>query len=101
LTIGFYAGRVAAGAATTTAIPIARGMLLAGPTLTPSPAAPGRRGPASGKRWTRSRELEPAIDAARAEVAAFVGAEPACSIFTRNATESINLVAYAWGRENV
>ena len=27
--------------------------------------------------------------------------EPACSLFTRNATESINLVAYSWGREHV
>ena len=27
--------------------------------------------------------------------------DPACSIFTRNATEAINLVAYAWGREHV
>ena len=26
---------------------------------------------------------------------------PATTIFTRNATEAINLVAYAWGRENV
>jgi cysteine desulfurase/selenocysteine lyase len=34
-------------------------------------------------------------------VAAFTGAETATTIFTRNATEAINLVAYAWGREHV
>ena len=31
-------------------------------------------------------------------IAEFVGWDPACSIFTRNATEAINLVAYSWGR---
>ena len=36
---------------------------------------------------------------ARERIAAFVDWDPACSIFTRNATEAINLVAYAWGRE--
>ncbi len=30
-----------------------------------------------------------------------MGWEPATSIFTRNATEAINLVAYTWGREHV
>ena len=30
-----------------------------------------------------------------------MGWDPACSIFTRNATEAINLVAYTWGRANV
>src|SRR5205085_5554843 len=34
-------------------------------------------------------------------VAAFTGAETDLTIFTRNATEAINLVAYAWGRHNV
>lgn len=41
-------------------------------------------------------------DAARARVARFVGAgDPACLVFTRGTTESINLVASAWGRSNV
>ncbi len=38
-------------------------------------------------------------EAARAKVAAFIGADkPKQVIFTRNATESINLVAQTWGR---
>ena len=38
---------------------------------------------------------------ARERIAEFVGWDPACSIFTRNATEAINLVAYAWGRDHI
>lgn len=39
---------------------------------------------------------------ARAKVAAFIGARsPAEVIFTKNATEAVNLVAYAWGRTNL
>ena len=39
---------------------------------------------------------------ARAEVARFINApDPHEVVFTRNATEAINLVAYAWGRRNV
>lgn len=43
-----------------------------------------------------------AYEAARHKVAAFIGAPSARQvIFTRNATESINLVAYSWGRANL
>ena len=38
------------------------------------------------------RELEPMLDAARAEVAAFVGADPADLAFVRNATSGVNAV---------
>lgn len=38
---------------------------------------------------------------ARDRVAAFIGAAREETIFVRNATEAINLVAYAWGRQNV
>ena len=48
-----------------------------------------------------ARESTEAFEAARDRIAQFVGWEPACSIFTRNATEAINLVAYTWGRANV
>jgi cysteine desulfurase/selenocysteine lyase len=48
-----------------------------------------------------ARESTEAFEDARERIAAFVGWEPACSIFTRNATEAINLVAYSWGREHV
>jgi cysteine desulfurase / selenocysteine lyase len=47
------------------------------------------------------REATEMFEGARERIAAFVGWDPACSIYTRNATEAINLVAYAWGRDNV
>ncbi len=48
-----------------------------------------------GERATR------AYEGARAKVAAFIGAPERCIVFTRGATEAINLVAYAWGRHNL
>jgi cysteine desulfurase / selenocysteine lyase len=48
-----------------------------------------------------ARESTDAFEGARERIARFVNWEPACSIFTLNATEAINLVAYAWGRPNV
>jgi cysteine desulfurase/selenocysteine lyase len=43
-----------------------------------------------------------AYEAARASVARFINApDPHEIIFTRNATEAINLVAYSWGRRNI
>jgi cysteine desulfurase / selenocysteine lyase len=48
-----------------------------------------------------ARESTDAFEGARERIAAFVNWDPACSIFTLNATEAINLVAYAWGRRNV
>ncbi len=41
------------------------------------------------------------FESARERIAGFVGWDPATTIFTRNATEAINLVAYSWGRQNV
>ncbi|HWX44169.1 MAG TPA: SufS family cysteine desulfurase [Solirubrobacteraceae bacterium] len=46
-------------------------------------------------------EADAAYDLARERVAAFTGSEPTTTIFTKNVTEAINLVAYAWGRANV
>jgi cysteine desulfurase/selenocysteine lyase len=43
-----------------------------------------------------------AFEGARAKVAHFVNAaEPAEIVFTRNATEAINLVGYSWGTQNL
>jgi cysteine desulfurase/selenocysteine lyase len=51
---------------------------------------------------TLSEEATAAYEGVREKVAAFVGArESAEIIFTRNATESLNLVAYTWGEQNI
>jgi cysteine desulfurase/selenocysteine lyase len=42
-----------------------------------------------------------AFEGARERVAAYINATPETTIFTRNATEAINLVAQVWGRENL
>jgi cysteine desulfurase/selenocysteine lyase len=51
--------------------------------------------------YALAQEADAAYDAARERVASFVGGEPRTTIFTKNATEAINLVAYSWGRANV
>ena len=51
--------------------------------------------------YALAQEADAAYDGARQRVAAFVGAQPETTIFTKNVTEAINLVAYAWGRANV
>ncbi len=51
--------------------------------------------------YALAQEADAAYDDARRRVAAFVGARPETTIFTKNVTEAINLVAYAWGRANV
>ncbi len=43
-----------------------------------------------------AEEATEAYEQSRARIAAFVGAQPAELVFTKNATESINLVAYAF-----
>ncbi len=48
-----------------------------------------------------AQEADAAYDGARRRVAAFVGANPQTTIFTKNVTEAINVVAYSWGRANV
>ena len=48
-----------------------------------------------------AQEATELFEGARERVARFAGSEAATTIFTRNATEAINLVAYAWGRENI
>ena len=49
-----------------------------------------------------AEEATNAMEAARAKVARFIGAaSPSEIVFTKNATESLNLVAQSWGRANL
>jgi cysteine desulfurase/selenocysteine lyase len=48
-----------------------------------------------------AHESTEAFEAARRGIAARIGSDPAEVVFTKNATEAINLVAYSWGRSNV
>ncbi len=51
---------------------------------------------------TLSLEATEAYEGARKKVADFVGVKDVAEIiFTRSATEAVNLVAYAWGRVNI
>jgi cysteine desulfurase / selenocysteine lyase len=46
-------------------------------------------------------EATEAYEGARERVAAFAGSTAGETVFTRNATEALNMVAYTWGRVNV
>ena len=48
-----------------------------------------------------AEEATDAYESARARIAAFIGADPGEVVFTKNATEGINLVAYAMGNSSV
>jgi len=50
---------------------------------------------------TLSEEATAEYEGARAKVAGFLGAEESGVVFTRNCTEAINLVAYAWARRRL
>ncbi|HEX3910681.1 MAG TPA: cysteine desulfurase [Solirubrobacteraceae bacterium] len=51
--------------------------------------------------YALAQEADAAYDEARQRVAGFVGGEARTTIFTKNVTEAINLIAYSWGRANV
>ena len=51
--------------------------------------------------YARSAEMTQAFEAARRKVAQFVGGRENELVFTRGATEAINLVANSWGRANL
>jgi cysteine desulfurase/selenocysteine lyase len=51
--------------------------------------------------YALAQEADAAYEEARKRVAAFVGGQPRSTIFSKNVTEAINLVAYSWGRANV
>jgi len=48
-----------------------------------------------------AEEATEQYEAARAKIARFVGADPRGTIFTKNATESFNLLAYSWARRKL
>lgn len=51
--------------------------------------------------YSRSAEMTLAYEAARRRIATFVGGAEEEIVFTRGATEAINLVANSWGRANL
>jgi len=51
--------------------------------------------------YARSAEMTLAFEAARRKVASFIGGREDEIVFTRGATEAINLVAQTWGAENL
>jgi cysteine desulfurase/selenocysteine lyase len=51
--------------------------------------------------YSRSAEMTLAYEAARRRVAGFIGGKPEELVFTRGATEAINLVAASWGGANL
>lgn len=51
--------------------------------------------------YTRSAEMTLAFEAARRKVAGLIGANEGEIVFTRGATEAINLVAQTWGLANL
>ena len=51
--------------------------------------------------YALAAEATELFEGARDRIAAFTGSTPGETIFTRNATEAINLVAWSWGRSNV
>ncbi len=51
--------------------------------------------------YARSAEMTLAFEAARRRVASFIGGREEEVVFTRGATEAINLVAQTWGQQNL
>lgn len=51
--------------------------------------------------YSRSAEMTLAYEAARRRIAAFIGGQESEVVFTRGATEAINLLANSWGRANL
>jgi len=59
------------------------------------------RGTVHRSVYALAAEATELFEGARDRIAAFVNWPANTTIFTKNATEAINLVAYAWGRANV
>lgn len=48
-----------------------------------------------------AQDADAAYEGARRRAAEFVGADPRGTIFTKNVTEALNLVAHSWGEKNL
>ncbi|HUR85282.1 MAG TPA: SufS family cysteine desulfurase [Solirubrobacteraceae bacterium] len=59
------------------------------------------RGTVHRSVYALAAEATELFEGARDRIAAFVNWPANCTIFTKNATEALNLVAYSWGRANV
>jgi cysteine desulfurase/selenocysteine lyase len=59
------------------------------------------RGTVHRSVYTLAAEATELFEGARDRIAAFLNWPANCTIFTKNATEALNLVAYSWGRANV
>ncbi len=51
--------------------------------------------------YALAQEADEAYEGARSRISAFTRADALTTIFTKNVTEAINLVAFAWGRHNL
>jgi len=51
--------------------------------------------------YALAQEADEAYEGARQVISSFTNSSPQTTIFTKNATEAINLVAYSWGRANI
>jgi cysteine desulfurase/selenocysteine lyase len=59
------------------------------------------RGTVHRSVYALAAEATELFEGARDRIAAFMNWPANCTIFTKNATEALNLVAYSWGRANV
>jgi cysteine desulfurase/selenocysteine lyase len=59
------------------------------------------RGTVHRSVYALAAEATELFESARDRIAAFMNWPVNCTIFTKNATEALNLVAYTWGRANV
>ena len=59
------------------------------------------RGTVHRSVYALAAEATELFESARDRIAAFVNWPADCTIFTKNATEALNLVAYSWGRANL
>ncbi|HEV2777705.1 MAG TPA: SufS family cysteine desulfurase [Solirubrobacteraceae bacterium] len=59
------------------------------------------RGTVHRSVYALAAEATELFESARDRIAAFMNCPAECTIFTKNATEALNLVAYSWGRANV